>query len=77
MYVCLCEPVTDRQIREVVCSGAACSVRQLQAQLGIAKKCKKCARAACDIVNETLASVEATPMVNTHTTTHVITAVQL
>jgi bacterioferritin-associated ferredoxin len=58
MYICLCQPVTDGQIREAVCSGIACNVRQLQTHLGIAKQCKKCARAAKEVVNETLLSLE-------------------
>ena len=66
MYVCLCEPVTDRQIREAVCSGAACSVRQLQTHLGIAKQCKKCARSAHQLIDETLSTLEPAPIVAMH-----------
>ncbi|OUD12549.1 (2Fe-2S)-binding protein [Thioflexithrix psekupsensis] len=72
MYICLCQPVTDGQIREAVCSGVACNVRQLQNHLGIAKQCKRCARAAKEVVNETLLSLE-----RNHPPTHSIHAVAM
>jgi bacterioferritin-associated ferredoxin len=53
MYVCLCNSVTDREIRSAVREGV-CSMRELRAQLGVASNCGKCAQCACDILNETL-----------------------
>ena len=35
MYVCLCNAITDRQIKETVAAGAS-SLTDLQAQLGVA-----------------------------------------
>lgn len=41
MYVCLCNAITDRQIKETVAAGA-CSLTDLQAQLGVATCCGCC-----------------------------------
>jgi bacterioferritin-associated ferredoxin len=51
MYVCLCNPVTDRQIRSCVQQGAR-SLCELQAQLGVAAQCGMCAATALAIVDE-------------------------
>jgi bacterioferritin-associated ferredoxin len=45
MYICLCRSITDKQIREAVKRGA-CSMRDLNAQLGVATQCGKCTRHA-------------------------------
>lgn len=42
MYVCLCNAITDRQIKEIVAAGAS-SLTDLQAQLGVATCCGCCA----------------------------------
>jgi bacterioferritin-associated ferredoxin len=51
MYVCLCNPVTDRQIRGCVQQGAR-TLSDLQMQLGVAAQCGMCAHAALAIVHE-------------------------
>ena len=51
MYVCICNPVTDSQVRACVSSGA-CTLTELQAQLGVALQCGQCASAALEIVCE-------------------------
>jgi bacterioferritin-associated ferredoxin len=51
MYVCICNPVTDSQVRACVRSGA-CTLTDLQAQLGVALQCGQCATAALEIVCE-------------------------
>ncbi len=45
MYVCICQAVTDREIREAAEDGA-CSVRELGQQLGVATGCGRCAAEA-------------------------------
>ena len=45
MYVCLCNAITDRQIKDTVASGAS-SLSDLQAQLGVATCCGCCAELA-------------------------------
>jgi bacterioferritin-associated ferredoxin len=51
MYVCVCRPITENQIRLEVKKGA-CSMRELKQRLGVAACCGKCARYAYQIMNE-------------------------
>ncbi|MCB1866004.1 MAG: (2Fe-2S)-binding protein [Chromatiales bacterium] len=53
MYVCICNRITDRDIRRAVSQGAV-SMSSLCAQLEIAKNCGRCAECACNILNEEL-----------------------
>ncbi|HEX4986480.1 MAG TPA: bacterioferritin-associated ferredoxin [Burkholderiales bacterium] len=57
MYVCLCNGITESQIREAI-SGGARSLRELNACLGVASCCGKCADCAQQVVSESLASSE-------------------
>ena len=54
MYVCLCNGVTDRQIREAVCDGVK-SMRQLRQCLGVAANCGRCAPHAKELLDESRA----------------------
>ena len=58
MYVCLCNAVTESQIREAACEGS-CSLRQLRACLGVAAHCGKCAQMARQVLNDTLRDLPA------------------
>lgn len=51
MYVCICQAVTERQVREAVASGVE-SMRGLREQLGVASECGRCARCAHGILKE-------------------------
>lgn len=51
MYVCICNPTTDHQIRDCVRDGAR-TLSDLQMQLGVASQCGCCAEAAMAIVEE-------------------------
>ncbi len=51
MYVCVCQAVTDRQVREAARCGAM-SVKALKECLGVAAECAKCARCAHAILRE-------------------------
>jgi bacterioferritin-associated ferredoxin len=51
MYVCLCQGVTDRQIREAVEDGAS-TMRQLRKELGVAASCGRCAMHAKALLDE-------------------------
>lgn len=62
MYVCLCQGVTDRQIREAVSDGA-CSMRQLRQELGVAATCGRCATFAKQVLDETRAAVRGADLV--------------
>lgn len=49
MYVCLCNAVTDRDIRKAVGDGAL-TLRELRQRLGVAADCGCCAREALDLL---------------------------
>jgi bacterioferritin-associated ferredoxin len=53
MYVCICNAITDREVRGAIALGAR-SLADLQASLGVATCCRKCADCARKIVAETL-----------------------
>ena len=57
MYVCLCNGITEGQIREAV-SGGARSLRELGQCLGLTSCCGKCADCAKQVVRETLSAGE-------------------
>lgn len=54
MYVCICNQVTDREIRAAVYAGAS-RLRDIQQELGVAAQCGKCGQMAKCILKETLA----------------------
>ena len=51
MYVCICNAITESQIREAVAEGAS-SVSQLQSKLGVASGCGSCMDSAAEIIQE-------------------------
>ncbi len=55
MYVCVCNAVTDREIRSAVTFGAR-SLGDLQDSLGVATCCGRCADCACSVLAESLAN---------------------
>lgn len=57
MYVCLCQGVTDGQIREAILDGC-CSYREVRNATGVATQCGKCACLAKEVVRDTLAELQ-------------------
>ncbi len=51
MYVCVCQAVTEKQVRDAVEKGAQ-SLSALREHLGVATECGKCARCARGILKE-------------------------
>jgi bacterioferritin-associated ferredoxin len=51
MYVCICNSVTDRDIREAASRGAR-TLKDLRRELGVASDCGKCASCATDVLCE-------------------------
>lgn len=49
MYVCICNAITDKQIRRAARSGAS-SIYDLQNQLGVAAGCGSCQDHAAEIL---------------------------
>lgn len=54
MYVCLCQGITDKDIRDAVNEGC-CSYKEVRQSLDIATRCGKCGCLAKQIVKETIA----------------------
>ncbi len=63
MYVCICNAITEKQIRRVARSGAR-NLWDLQKELGVASNCGSCKEAAMDILRED-ASTHIEPVVYT------------
>jgi bacterioferritin-associated ferredoxin len=55
MYVCLCNGISDRQIRECVDRGAAC-LGEVQARLPVANCCGTCEDTAREVIEDHLES---------------------
>ena len=58
MYICLCEPVTDRDIKAAVSTGCR-NVRDVAGQLGCCRDCGKCVRAAKEVIDAARADLRA------------------
>ena len=52
MYVCICNAITDKQIRHAAESGVR-DLWGLQAELGVATQCGSCKEQASSIIRET------------------------
>jgi bacterioferritin-associated ferredoxin len=55
MYVCVCNAVTDSEIRGAVKLGVR-SLADLSAALGVATCCGRCSECACSVLSESLTS---------------------
>jgi bacterioferritin-associated ferredoxin len=58
MYVCVCNAITDREVKAAISLGAR-SLPDLQATLGVATCCRRCADCAQGILDESLAKAAA------------------
>ena len=56
MYVCICNAITDKQIRRAAKNGVS-SLYELRGELGVAAGCGSCARTAEQILDEETANV--------------------
>ncbi|WPO99046.1 bacterioferritin-associated ferredoxin [Pseudomonas sp. HR96] len=59
MYVCLCQGVTDGQIRDAIYEGC-CSYKDVRETLNVASQCGKCACLAKQVVRDTLTELQTT-----------------
>jgi bacterioferritin-associated ferredoxin len=59
MYVCVCNSVTDKQIRKCVEQGA-CSIEHLSDELNVATCCGKCKSCAKRVLREAMKDITAT-----------------
>ena len=60
MYICICNAITDKQIRRAAMNGVD-NVYELRDSLGVASTCGSCADQAQSILNETNNSGFAQP----------------
>jgi len=51
MYVCVCNAITDRQIRKAAAKGVS-DLHGLQTELGVAAGCGSCKETATEILRE-------------------------
>ena len=51
MYICICNAITDHQIRACAKDGA-CSLTDLECRLGIGSGCGRCRHVAHEVLNE-------------------------
>lgn len=58
MYVCLCQGVTDGQIRDAIYEGC-CNYRDVRESLGVGTQCGKCACMAKQVVRDTLGELHS------------------
>jgi bacterioferritin-associated ferredoxin len=61
MYVCICNAITDKQIRKAADAGAR-DLWDLQRDLGVGVGCGSCKEMASDILRET--AVDAQPRIH-------------
>ena len=54
MYICICNAVTEREIRECVRQGAQC-LDELAFKLGVGAGCGRCKECAAELLKETAA----------------------
>ncbi|HET7921435.1 MAG TPA: (2Fe-2S)-binding protein [Gammaproteobacteria bacterium] len=53
MYICVCNAVTERQIRQAVDNGVA-TLSELRATLGVGNNCRSCEDLAEEIIRQRL-----------------------
>ena len=51
MYVCICNAITERQVRECAAKGS-CSVDELGSELGLGSGCGRCRECASELLQE-------------------------
>jgi bacterioferritin-associated ferredoxin len=56
MYLCICNGVTDHEVRKTVREKGVSNLRGVRRELGACTQCGKCALATRQIVRETLQS---------------------
>ncbi|EGV34776.1 (2Fe-2S)-binding protein [Neisseria weaveri] len=59
MFVCICNAITDHQIKETIAAGAS-SLSDLQAQLGVATCCGCCSEVASSYLSNAAQSQSST-----------------
>jgi bacterioferritin-associated ferredoxin len=58
MYICICNAVTEREVRECAGNGATC-LDDLTRQLGVGAECGRCRECAMEVLEEMQSKAEA------------------
>lgn len=61
MYVCICEAVTDRDIRRAVLQGKANCLRSARRETGACGQCGKCAANVRAVITEGIKMLKSQP----------------
>ena len=56
MYLCICNGVTDHEVRKTVREKGVCNLRGVRRELGACTQCGKCALATRQVIREALSS---------------------
>jgi len=59
MYICICNAITEKAVRECARQGA-CSVDQLASELGVGSGCGRCRDCASEVLREVQATESLT-----------------
>lgn len=51
MYICLCNAITEKAVRECARNGA-CSLEQLSSELGVGAGCGRCCECAKEVLRD-------------------------
>jgi bacterioferritin-associated ferredoxin len=62
MYICLCNAISDKTIRNAVRQQYVRSIRELKNFVPVGSDCGKCVRQAREIINEEISSLP--PVIN-------------
>lgn len=57
MYICVCNGITDHEIRQCVALGV-CSMSDLECSLGVGASCGRCREAAVEILEQFRSSAQ-------------------
>ena len=58
MYICICNAITEKAVRECAANGA-CSVDQLAVELGVGSGCGRCRDCANDVLRDVQGELNA------------------
>ncbi|PCJ19211.1 MAG: hypothetical protein COB04_06095 [Gammaproteobacteria bacterium] len=61
MLVCICNRISDRDIRHVIRGGANC-FSDVRAELGFGSCCGKCVPYAKEVINDTVSQLQIIPL---------------
>jgi bacterioferritin-associated ferredoxin len=58
VYICLCNALTDRRLKQVMADGASATPAEVYAACGCRAQCGRCVRAVIDMLRDQVPSPE-------------------